>query len=319
MTEPLCLVVNPTAGNGRTARCLPAILTALTAAGAGPVRVRESSSLRHAAECAAEAVKQGETVVAVGGDGLAGTLAAAVSESGGVLGVIPTGRGNDFARMLGIPRDPAGAARALVAGRPAPADLIGVRAHGAPEVVVAGSVYLGLVAEGGEIVGRARWVRGPVGYQAAGVLALAAWRQATFTLELAGPDDGSPGGAASQFPGFCVVVANSAYLAAGVRALPDADIADGLLDVLTVEHGPRISFLKVMRRAAKGTHLQLEQVSVRRAASVTVRADRAMPAAADGETLPFAAPLPPGVPLSIRVLPAAVQIIRPPAGYQPAR
>lgn len=319
MTEPLCLVVNPAAGKGRTRRCVPAVLSALTAAGAATVRVCESTSLGHAAESAAAAVKHGETVVAVGGDGLVGALAAAVSEAGGVLGIIPTGRGNDFARMLGIPRVAPEAAQALVAGQAEPVDLIGVRAGDGAETVVAGSVYLGIVSEGGEIANRARWVRGPLGYQVAGVRALLGWRQARFTVEVGdAPPDGQgrpagPDGTAGEFPGFCVVVANSAYLAAGTRAAPGADVTDGLLDVLAVAHGPRVSFLHVMLKAAKGTHLGMSQVSMRQAATVTVRADRAMPVAADGETLSFAAPLAAGVPLSIRALPAALRIIRPAA------
>ena len=323
MTDPLCLVVNPAAGNGRALRAMPAVLTALTAAGAPPVRVCESTSLSHAASCAVDAVGRGETVVAVGGDGLVGTLAGAVAGAGGVLGLIPSGRGNDFARMLGIPRVPPEAARALMAGEPQPVDLIGVRAGDGPEAIVAGSVYLGIVSEGGEIANRARWVRGPLGYQLAGVRALLAWEQARFALELPGPGDAAGpasaangnGNGASDFPGYCVVVANSGYLAAGVKAAPAADVSDGLLDVLTVEHGSRSSFLKIMRRAAKGGHVGMNLVGMQQAASVTVRADRAMPAAADGETLPFASPLPPGIPLAIRALPSALRIIRPvPAG-----
>ena len=322
MTGPLCLVVNPAAGNGRALRAMPAVLTALTAAGGPTVRVCESTSLSHAASCAIDAAGRGETVVAVGGDGLVGTLAGAVAGAGGVLGLVPAGRGNDFARMLGIPRVAPEAARALVTGEPQPVDLIGVRAGDGPEAIVAGSVYLGIVSEGGEIANRARWVRGPLGYQLAGVRALLAWEQARFALELPGQGDAAGqagaanGNGASEFPGYCVVVANSGYLAAGVMAAPGADLSDGLLDVLTVEHGSRSSFLKIMRRAAKGGHVGMSQVGMQQAASVTVRADRAMPAAADGETLPFASPLPPGIPLAIRALPAALRIIRPAASGQ---
>ncbi|MGE5136183.1 MAG: diacylglycerol/lipid kinase family protein [Gemmatimonadota bacterium] len=326
MTDPLCLVVNPAAGNGRALRAMPAVLTALTTAGGPAVRVCESTSLSHAADCAVDAVGRGETVVAVGGDGLVGTLAGAVAGAGGVLGLIPAGRGNDFARMLGIPRVATEAARALMAGEPQPVDLIGVRAGDGPEATVAGSVYLGIVSEGGEIANRARWVRGPLGYQLAGVRALLAWQRARFTLDVPGPGDvAGQAGAANgngngngngEFPGYCVVVANSGYLAAGVKAAPGADVSDGLLDVLTVEHGSRSSFLKIMRRAAKGGHVGMDLVGMRQAASVTVRADRAMPAAADGETLPFASPLPPGIPLTIRALPSALRIIRPAAPGQ---
>ena len=122
-----CFVVNPAACRGRGIRRLPAVLGPLSAAGAS-VRVEESSSLGHAATVAADAAGQGETVVAVGGDGTVGAMAAAVSAVDGVLGIIPAGRGNDFARMLGIPADPARAAAVLLRGGHRMVDLIGVAA-----------------------------------------------------------------------------------------------------------------------------------------------------------------------------------------------
>jgi diacylglycerol kinase (ATP) len=110
-----------------------------------------------------------------------------------------------------------------------------------------------------------------------------------------------------------VVVANSAYFAGGTPAAPDADVTDGLLDVITVSDGPKLSFVRVMLLASRGRHTRLAQVGVTRAASVTVTADRAMFAGADGEPLPGASPLATGVPLSIKALRGALRV----AGRQP--
>jgi diacylglycerol kinase family enzyme len=283
-----------------------------------------TTSLGHAAQLAEQATGRKETVVAVGGDGLVGTLAGAVSQAGGVLGIIPAGRGNDFAHMLGIPARPAAAARALLSGEPRAVDLIGVQAGDGRELAVAGSVYLGIPSVGGEIANRSRWTRGPVGYQLAGVRALLGWRRATFMVD---PGPADPGGAgpgpagwpAVSFPGFCVVVANSVYLAADRRVAPDADITDGLLDVIMVRQGTKLSFVEAMLRAGRGTHVLMDEVMTQRAASVTVTADRAMPAAADGETLAFAYPLGAGSPLHIRALPGALRVIAPADGPGPGQ
>ena len=327
--DRLCLVVNPAAGRGRCTRALPAVLGALGTRPAG-VRVCQTTSLHHAERTAAEAARQGEAVVAVGGDGLVGSLAGAVAGEGGLLGIIPVGRGNDFARMLGIPFRPADAAAALLAGTGRAVDLIGVRAGDGPEQVVAGSVYLGVPSEGGEIANGSRMPTGPVGYQLAGMRALLGWRPATFTVDIraedtgaedtgaentgaggGGAEDGAGGGAMGRFPGFCVVVANSAYLAAGKKAAPAADLCDGLLDVITVRGDRKLSFARAMLMAGRGTHVRLDEVSTQRAASVTVTADRPMPAGADGETLPCASPLAAGSPLRIRALPGALRVIAP--------
>ena len=194
-----------------------------------------------------------------------------------------------------------------------------------PELVVAGSVYLGILSEGAEIIRASRLAIGGLGYQLAGLRALRAWRRATFAVDLgtgAGPDGG--------FPGFTVLVANSAFLAGGKRGAPAADAADGLLDVITVREGSnpargggvrkpgrvggvrKLSFVRVMLMAGRGTHVRLGQVDAAQAASVTVTADRAMPAGADGETLPFASPLAPGCPLRIRALPGVLRVITAP-------
>src|SRR5215472_1165069 len=135
VSHSFCLVVNPAACGGRCGRRLPETLGALADCGARDVRV-----------C---------------------TLAGAVSRAGGVLGIIPAGRGNDFAHMLGIPARPAAAAEALLSGEPRAVDLIGVQCGDGPELAVAGSVYLGVPSEGGEIANRSWWARGPVGYQLA--------------------------------------------------------------------------------------------------------------------------------------------------------
>jgi YegS/Rv2252/BmrU family lipid kinase len=308
MGNSFCLVVNPAAGRGRCKQHLPGILDVLASARA-TVRVCETASLGHAAELADGAAGHGETVVAVGGDGLVGTLAAAVSGAGGQLGIIPVGRGNDFAHMLGIPARPVDAAAALLTGEPRAVDLIGVRAGDGPEQVVAGSVYLGVVSEGGEIANRSRLAAGPLGYQLAGVRALLGWQPATFTLEP------GPAGGPQDCPGFTVVIANCGYLAAGVKAAPAADVSDGQLDVIIVGDGRKLSFLRVMRRASHGTHVELAQVTAYQAAEVTVSTDRAMPAAADGETLACAAPLGAGQMLRVRALPGALRVITPvPAG-----
>lgn len=70
-----------------------------------------------------------------------------------------------------------------------------------------------------------------------------------------------------------------------MRAAPEADVSDGLLDVITVREGSKLSFIRVMLLAGRGKHTRLDQVGTAQAASVTVRADRDLRAGADGEPL----------------------------------
>src|SRR4051812_32498026 len=117
MDRAVALIVNPVAGGGRAAKRLPAVEDALRGLGSAFHR-EETSSLVHAEQLARDATAAGETAFTLGGDGLVGAVAGALAESGTPLGVLPGGRGNDFARVLGVPKDAAAAVKA-VAGAPA--------------------------------------------------------------------------------------------------------------------------------------------------------------------------------------------------------
>jgi YegS/Rv2252/BmrU family lipid kinase len=288
-------------------------------------QVCASASLEHAKELATAAAGRGDVVVAFGGDGMVGALAGAVAAAGGVFGIIPAGRGNDFARTLGIPFAAPDAARVLVAGRERPVDLIAVGrvttvsgagggppgagpgaagpgAAGLGEVIVAGSVYLGIPARAAEIAGRSRVPPGELAYPAAALRAVLGWRTATFRLEM-------DGAAVQEFAGGAVVVANSRYFGAGMMVAPQADVADGLLDVVFIRGDSKAAMIRGLAKIKQGEHLSMAQVGTGRAAAVTITVGRAMPGGADGEPLACSRPLDPGCPLRIRALPGALQVI----------
>lgn len=305
MDRSLCLIVNPAAGHGRARAILSPARSALSQAGA-EYRVVESSSLGHARELAADAAGRGDVVVAVGGDGMAGALAGVAAAGGASYGLIPVGRGNDLASVLGIPSDPAAAAGVLAGGRLRQIDLIAVGTPGQPEIIVAGSVYAGIPAVAGEIANTTRWLGGSLVYPVAALRALARWRPVTFTVDIAGDD-------AQKFDGYAVVVANSAFFGAGMQVAPPAVIDDGVLDVVLMRHAAKLTFVRALMKIKDGTHVTLPEISLQRGADVTITVSRDLPAAADGEPLPCATPLAAGTPLRIRVLPAVLSVLVPAA------
>jgi diacylglycerol kinase (ATP) len=328
MNGPFCLVVNPSAGRGRALKAAAAATAALDEAGAA-YQVAHSASLAHGQELAAAASARGDIVIAVGGDGMAGALAGAVASAGGTYAVIGGGRGNDFAREIGMPADPAGAARAILAGVPRPMDLIGISVPGQPEVTAALCVYLGVPSIAGEIANRAQILRGPAAYPVAALRVVAAWQPATFRVEpdqdgdaagsggagtdgVAGRGDvarAAGGDVAGEYAAYAVVVANARYFGGGMKVAPPAQTDDGLLEVVTLRHGPKLAFIQALLRIRSGSHLAMPLVSLSQSAAVTVTVNRAMPAAADGETLPGAGPLPAGTPLRICAKPRVLNVI----------
>jgi diacylglycerol kinase (ATP) len=301
MTATYCLVVNPAAGGGRSIRLLPEVRAVLDAAGVRH-EVHASASLEHARELAVAAAGRGDVAVAFGGDGMVGALAGAVAGADGVFGIIPAGRGNDFARTLGIPFEAGAAARRLADGRPRSVDLIGVSRRGAAEMVVAGSVYLGIPAVAAEIAMRAKAPPGELAYPVAALRAVAGWHSTTFRLDL-------DSGETQEFTGGAVVVANSRYFGAGMMVAPQADPEDGVLDVVYIRGTSKTAMIRALTKIKKGTHVTMSPVGTTRAREVTVTVGRAMPGGADGEPLPCAGPLDAGSPLRIRVIPRALRMI----------
>src|SRR3954451_19771826 len=112
---PLALLVNPSSGGGRSLKLLPKVEQALDERRA-VFRVQRTKGLEHGIDQALGAIEAGEVPVVVSGDGLVGAIGGAMAGADTPLGIIPGGRGNDLARVLGIPDDPVGAVAALLDG-----------------------------------------------------------------------------------------------------------------------------------------------------------------------------------------------------------
>src|SRR3954462_2216013 len=109
------VLVNPSAGGGRARELLPRLEGELRAH-ALAYRLVMTTSLEHGIDEARRAADAGESVVVMSGDGLIGQVGGALAGTGVPMGVIPGGRGNDFARVAGIPREIPGAVDLLAAG-----------------------------------------------------------------------------------------------------------------------------------------------------------------------------------------------------------
>jgi YegS/Rv2252/BmrU family lipid kinase len=286
------LIVNPSAGDGRAGRVLPDVQAALTELGL-EYHVERTASLDHARELARAAAGAGERAVAVGGDGLIGAVADALKHSDGVLGVLPGGRGNDVARVLGIPLEPRAACRVIATGDVRELDL-----GQAGETTFIGIASCGFDSEANRIANETRLVKGNLVYAYGALRALAAWRPATFELVLDRYRQ-------HVVTGYSVGAANNKAYGGGMYAAPNAELDDGLLDVVTCATMPKRRFLTtILPRIFKGTHVELPEVTVLRAAQVEISADRPFTLYADGDPIGE-------LPITVRILPKAVRVIVP--------
>ncbi|MGW0331480.1 diacylglycerol/lipid kinase family protein [Streptomyces sp. NPDC003011] len=286
-------VVNPTAGGSAGAAALLAVARLLREAGAG-LDTEYSRSLGHAQDLARQAGERGRVVLAVGGDGITGRVGGALSGTDALFGIVPAGRGNDFARALGLPADPDALARILLRHQPRPVDTIEVRSAFHDRAVVLGSVYAGVDAVANRHANHARLLRGTASYYAGGLRAVATWRPVRYRVTVDGEEH--------PHTGYTVVAANSGCYGSGRVIAPDARLDDGLLDVVLIREAPRRLFFALMNELRSGTHVRRPEVRVLRGREIRVEADRAVPYGADGEVDAV-------LPVTVKVLPGALRVL----------
>lgn len=284
-------MVNPIAGGGRAPARWDPVSTRLTAAGASVVVV-STRSREHGIAEAEKAARRGDVVVAVGGDGLIRDVAQGVVAADGVMGIVPAGRGNDLARKLRLPDDPAALADVLLQ---APERRIDVLDAGGELVV--GNVYAGVDSLAAQLINGNRRLPGRLVYRLAPVIALTKWKAPTYTIDVDGEK--------STVKAHIVVAANSGAYGDGLSIVPSAQLDDGLIDVLIVAAGPKRRVASFMSQARTGAHVGRPEVRVVRCKTVTLSADRTLPAGADGDDL---GPLP----VTVAIRPGALRLITSP-------
>lgn len=288
--QPLVLLVNPTSGGGRALRLLPRVEAALDARRV-PFRVVRTKSLDHGVTAALAAVRAGELPVVISGDGVVGAVGGAIAGGEAALGIVPVGRGNDLARVLGVPTDPEEAIEVVLGGHTRTIDI--GEANGRPFLGIAS---LGFDSECNELANRTHWLRGNFVYAYSALRTLTTWKPARFTIAI--------GGQRTRVEGYSVVIANNSAYGGGMYIAPDAELDDGLFDVVTLAKLGKLRYLGNLPKVFKGTHVRIPQVNVTRAARLSVSASRPFAVYADGEHLT-------DLPADLRVIPGALRVLVP--------
>jgi YegS/Rv2252/BmrU family lipid kinase len=287
---PLTLLVNPASAHGRALKLLPVIEQELDERRI-PFRVERTRGLEDGVERALRAVEAGEVPVVISGDGLVGAVGGAMAGSETPLGVIPGGRGNDLARVLGIPDDPIAAVAVLAAGESRRIDV--GEANGQ---CFLGIISVGFDSECNRLANEVKIIRSNLVYVYSLFRTLLTWKPARFTIRSESER--------VRTSGYSISVANNSTFGGGMRIAPEAELDDGLLDIITVGEVGKLRFVANLRKVFNGTHIDDEQVQMFRASRVEISASRPFPVYADGEHLTE-------LPVSVRVLPRALSVLAP--------
>ncbi|MBV8085622.1 MAG: diacylglycerol kinase family lipid kinase [Chloroflexi bacterium] len=306
------LIVNPVAGYGAGSRAVPVIEAAMKDAGA-PGDIIQTERAGHATTIAAGAVQRGvETIVAVGGDGtvhevLNGLLAGGAAPARATLAIIPTGSGNDLARVLRIPTEVAAACRLLDGHAVRRIDVGLATALGGPrvgELPPGGRFFANILGLGftAAVVAESLTVGPLTGVERYAKAIERALQLRWVTPAISLVADGQRLSDRIVIQEIC----NGQWEGGGFWVAPDARIDDGLFDIVTVAAMPQPELMELIPRIASGDHRGHDAVSVIRARQLTWESAEPVAVQADGEVLAEAATR-----LECLVVPAAVGVAVP--------
>jgi diacylglycerol kinase (ATP) len=287
------IVLNPAAASGKAVKSGSEI-ERLFASNNIEVVAITGTSAEHATELANQVAHDGlDAIVACGGDGTVHQVLPVALAHDLPLGIVPIGSGDDIARALGISRgDVAAAVATICRGETRRIDVAEVTSAGGPTVPFLGVLSAGFDSACNERANAMSWPPGRAKYLAAVIAELRAFKPVAYEMHT---DAGS-----KSAEGMLVAIGNSSSYGGGMQVCPDAEIDDGLLDVVFVDRISTPTFLRVLPRVFNGSHVHHPAVHQEKTQSITL-AGPGQSAWADGERV---GPLP----ITVTVRPAALSV-----------
>lgn len=287
-----CVILNPHAGSVEDVKHVEAALQRL-----GDVKLLTTERPGDGLNIAREAVEQGcEFVVAAGGDG---TINEVVNGLAGhfdraVLGVLPVGTGNDFARSIGVPTEIDAAVDLLLHRQTRPLDVVRVSSDEVRHFInVSAGGFSGLVDE--KLTEELKRSWGPLAYLRSAAEALPDLTD--YHTFITFDDDEQ-----HEVKTYNIVIANARYVAGGIPIAPQARLDDGLVDVLVVPAASMPQLALLVPQVLLGQHLTSDLIKFRRARKVRVESRPGMWFNADGELVG-------NQPATFEVLPKALHVV----------
>ncbi len=292
MPNNITLIANPIAGGG-TSRTAAIHAAELFDRRGADIRLEWTAAVGHATQLAREAMQRGAArIVVCGGDGTLNEVAIALTGSGIASGVIPAGRGNDFARALQLPTEVRSAVDGIWFGREHEMDVGEVN----------GRIFLTVAAVGfdGEVaqrVAKGAWsLLGTKAYVGGTLQVLTNFHAPRMTIR------GDFGERQGKY--MLVATGNTSAYGGGIHIVPGAAPDDGYFDCCLVKEVSKLRLLTLLPAAYRGEHVKEPEVEMVRTRSLEIIAEPSAAIAADGEPVGRS-------PATLRVLPRALRIITP--------
>jgi len=280
------IIANPVAGHGHGLQAIPKIERALTKYGLAYDLIRTERPW-HAAEITRQSVAEGyDVIVAAGGDGTVNEvinglmLSRQAQGHAPALGVLCTGRGNDFASSLGIPEDLEQACQVLAAGFRRPIDIGRVSGGNYPQ----GRFFGNCVGVGFDAIATIEVARMP---RWGGFFSfLAAVLKTAFIYNKAPLATIEYGQDTLTQRSLMISMMNGRQLGDGFIMAPDSKPDDGLLDLCIAEQVKPLRIFEMVPHFMRGDQATQPEIKTGRAAHIRITSqDGPLPAQTDGEII----------------------------------
>jgi YegS/Rv2252/BmrU family lipid kinase len=300
------IIANPNAGHGKGARAIPEIEQELTRLDLDFDLVR-TERVGHGIQLASQAALEGyDVIVAAGGDGTVNEVlnglmeARQASENRPALGVLCTGRGNDFAPCINIPDDLPAALQVLKEDHRRRIDIGRVSGGIFPQ----GRYFANNVGVGFDAIGTIEVAKLPEWGMFSFLIAILK----TIFLYYKGPtvrldyDDQT-----LTTSTMMLLTMNGKRMGTGFKMAPDSKPDDGLFDLVIVRQVSRARIFSLIPHFMKGTQATQPEIQTLRAARVAITAlEGSLPAQSDGEIICVE-----GKRLDIEMLPHQIDVVCP--------
>jgi diacylglycerol kinase (ATP) len=292
--------VNVHSGRGKSRRRLPLFVQVFRAYGIA-VEIIETSSAEDLAVQAEQQIRAGaQLLFSAGGDGTCQGLVNSAFGHNVVLGLIPAGGGNDFARALGLPQNPIAALQASLAGEPRAIDLVKVRTGDGRERLYLGGGGIGLDAATAHLAStRYRNWPGRTRYVASAIRAYASCVPIRIRISL----ESDPHESAWESALFACVL-NTPTFGAGIRIVPTAKIDDGVLNLAVLDDLRIGRLLRLLPQLALRGTVNLPALRTVTVRKLRIETDAPNLFQGDGELLG-------PTPVDIEIVPGATRFLAP--------
>ena len=299
------IILNPVSGMGNGAKQIPVIREIFDKSGL-EYDITITERVWEAAEAAEKAAVEGYSgVVSAGGDGTGNEVINGLMAAGKLVdrlpcfGVLPIGRGNDFAYGAGIPISLSEAAELIISQKTSILD-VGVIFGGAyPEGRYFGNgIGIGFDTMVGLEAAKLRFIHGPATYVWGAIVTLFKYPRAPG-LKV------TYNGVTQDVQSSQVSILNGSRMGGTFFMAPEGKVDDGVLDLcMPVKHISRIKMIKLMLQYTKGTQSANPVITMAKSTGYTVEAvTGSLVCHADGETI-----CTDGMKLKIECIPNALQI-----------